>query len=200
MPIKGNKTALYLPFKGEWVVFWGGDTKKLNAHYDIENQRFAFDFGILDTKGKSYKGQGKKNKDYYCFGKEILAPADGIVIETIDGVRDNKPGSMNPYSAIGNAVVIKHSKKEFSVFAHLEQNSIKVKPKDKVKQGQVIGLCGNSGNSSEPHLHYHLQDSEIIQEAKGIKCYFKDIIVKNKKGKIYKKEYSPIKGDIISSR
>lgn len=91
-------------------------------------------------KARVIKEKKKKNKDYYCFGKEILAPADGIVIETIDGVRDNKPGSMNPYSAIGNAVVIKHSKNEFSVFAHLKQNSIKVKPKDKVKQGQVIWI------------------------------------------------------------
>ena len=198
MIAKRNKTKLYLPFKGTWVVFWGGDTKQLNAHHDVDNQRFAFDFDALDDKGKRYKGKGKRNEDYYSFGKEVLAPADGIVVEAVDGIRDNKPGSMNPYLTLGNTVIIKHRKNEVSVLAHLKQGSIKVKEGDKVKLGQVVGLCGNSGNSSVPHLHYHLQDNEIIQEGKGIKCYFQNVMVRTKKGQEPKKEYSPIKRDVIT--
>jgi len=198
MKAKRNKTKLYLPFKGTWFVVWGGDTKKLNAHHEVANQRFAFDFEALDREGKIYRGSGKKNEDYYSFGKEVLAPADGIVVEVVEGIRDNKPGSMNPYLALGNTVIIRHRRNEVSVLAHLKQGSIKVKVGDKVKRGQVVGLCGNSGNSSAPHLHYHLQDSEIIQEGKGIKCYFQKVIIKTKNGKQHKKEHSPIKGDIIA--
>ena len=69
-----------------------------------------------------------------------------------------------------------------------------------VKKGQVIGLCGNSGNSSQPHLHYHLQNTPIIQDASGIKCRFEKVAVtENGKGQT-KREYSPVKGDIISSK
>ena len=197
--MKRNKINLQLPFRGTWFVFWGGDTRKINTHHDVPNQRYAFDFAAVNEKGKRYAGKGKDNKDYHSFGKQVLAPADGLVVEAIDGVRDNKPGSMNDYSALGNAVIIKHGKNEVSVLAHLKRESLRVKISDKVKMGQIIGLCGNSGNSSEPHLHYHLQNDEIIQNGKGIKCYFLNIKVK-RKGKIkYKKEYSPVKGDNISS-
>lgn len=179
-------------------MFWGGDTKKLNYHYDVPNQRYAFDFIIVDGKKKSYKGKGRTNKDYYCFGKKILSPASGVVVEAVDGIRDNKIGSTNEDLLTGNMVVIKHSKNEISVLAHLKQGSVKVKMGDKVKTGQTIGVCGNSGNSSEPHLHYHLQDNEIIQDGKGVKCYFQDVNLKRSGRKEVKDEYSPLKGDVVS--
>ncbi|MFH1551590.1 MAG: peptidoglycan DD-metalloendopeptidase family protein [bacterium] len=166
----------------------------------MPNQRFAFDFDALDNNDKRYKGKGKRNEDYYSFGKKVLSPANGVVVEAIDGVKDNCPDSMNSYSALGNAIIIKHSKNEVSVLAHLKQGSLKVKSGDKVKMGQIIGLCGNSGNSSEPHLHYHLQDNEIIQEGKGVKCYFHNIVLINKSGKECKTEHSPVKGDIVSAK
>jgi murein DD-endopeptidase MepM/ murein hydrolase activator NlpD len=116
----------------------------------------------------------------------------------IEGVRDNTPGSMNPYSAVGNCVVIEHREDEFSVLAHFKQGSIKVKAGDAVKRGQVLGLCGNSGNSSEPHIHYHLQHSPIVQDGLGIKCVFQKVAI-TKEGKTETKlNYSPVKGEIIS--
>jgi murein DD-endopeptidase MepM/ murein hydrolase activator NlpD len=72
-----------------------------------------------------------------------------------------------------------------------------VKVGDKVKRGQVIGLCGNSGNSSEPHLHYHLQNTPIIQDGTGIKCYYQKVIVLENGKKQSKTNYSPIKGETI---
>jgi len=197
--MKRNKTVLYLPFKGHWFVFWGGDTEKLNAHHDVPNQKFAFDFDAINDKGRRYKEKGSKNEDYYSFGKKILAPADGLVVEAINGVRDNKPGSMNPSSALGNAVIIRHRRDEVSVLAHLKNGSIKVRVGNKVKAGQLIGFCGNSGNSSEPHLHYHLQNSEIIQEGVGIKCYFQNVTVIRKGQKELKTEHSSVKGEIVGS-
>src|SRR4030042_3143803 len=106
---------------------------------------------------------------------------------------------MNPYSALGNAVFIQHSENEVSVLAHLKFDSVMVKVGDKVEAGQKIGLCGNSGNSSEPHLHYHLQNTPIIQDGTGIKCYFQKVNVIDEGSKKEKMNYSPIKGDIIAA-
>ena len=192
-----NETRLSLPFKGRWLVLWGGDTEELNLHHDVPNQRFAFDFLGANEEGETHKGEGTVNEDYLAFGREVLAPADGSVTDVITGVRDNVPGSMNPYSALGNAVFIRHREQEVSLFAHLKIGSIKVKVGDKVKTGQVIGLCGNSGNSSEPHLHYHLQNTPIIQDGTGIKCYYQKVIVLENGKKQSKVNYSPIKGQII---
>ncbi len=192
-----HTTVLRLPFDGKWFVFWGGDTRELNQHHGVPNQRYAFDFLVKDSKDKTYKDEGKKNEDYLAFGREVLAPADGVVTDVIRGVRDNAPGSMNPYSALGNAVIIKHREYEVSVLAHFKQGSIRVEPGDKVRRGQVLGLCGNSGNSSEPHIHYHLQNTPIIQNGTGIKCFFDNIIVFRDGKAASEKRYSPIKGDVV---
>ena len=192
-----HEARLSLPFEGSWFVIWGGDTKELNQHRGTPNQRFAFDFLMVDASGKSYRGEGKKNEDYPAFGRKIVAPADGVVTEVIRGVRDNVPGSMNPYSALGNAVVIRHREHEVSVLAHLKQGSIEVQVGDRVKRGQLLGLCGNSGNSSEPHLHYHLQNTPIVQDGTGIKCFFHDVLL-TREGKTEKmKRCSPVKGDLV---
>lgn len=195
--LEKHQTRLSLPFKGRWLVVWGGDTKEQNQHHDVPNQRFAFDFLGVDEQGNTKKGDGLVNEDYYVFGREILAPADGVVTDVIEGVRDNNPGSMNPYSALGNAVFIEHRANEVFILAHLKLGSVKVKVGDKVKAGQVIGLCGNSGNSSQPHLHYHLQNTPIIQDGTGIKCFFDKMkIIREDKEKI-EEDYSPVKDDII---
>lgn len=193
-----SQTELSLPLKGRWLVFWGGDTRALNHHHDVPAQRFAFDLVGVNEKGETHRGDGARNEDYFCFGREILAPADGIVVEAIDGVRDNTPPSMNPYCLVGNCVVIQHRPNEVSVLAHLQRGSVAVKAGESVKRGQLLGKCGNSGNSSEPHLHYHLQDSPIFQGASGIKCVFQKVVVtKDGRGET-KANYSPVKGDIIS--
>jgi murein DD-endopeptidase MepM/ murein hydrolase activator NlpD len=106
---------------------------------------------------------------------------------------------MNPYSAVGNAVIIQHRENEFSILAHLKLDSIKVKVGDKVTRGQPIGLCGNSGNSSEPHLHYHLQNTPVIQDGTGIRCLFHKITIINNGQQQVKTDYSPVKGDIITA-
>jgi hypothetical protein len=193
-----NEVQLSLPFKGRWLVVWGGDTEELNHHHNIPSQRFAFDLIGAGPEDKTHKANASRNEDYYAFGREILAPADGVVTEAIDGVRDNVPGSMNPFSAVGNAVFIRHGKSEVSVLAHLKQGSVRVKAGDNVTRGQVLGLCGNSGNSSEPHLHYHLQNKPVIQDSTGIKCYFDRVLVEKASAKDVKQKYSPVKDDIIS--
>lgn len=187
-----NTVALRPPFRGAWLTFWGGDTREQNAHLDHPNQRGAFDFLGVGPDGKTARGEGRSNEDFYAFGREVLAPADGEVTDVLSGVRDNAPGSMNQYSALGNAVVIRHSEQEYSVLAHLKLDSARVKRGDKVLAGQVVGLCGNSGNSSEPHLHYHLQNTPVIQDGTGIKVFFSGV-----KGR--KAPHSPVKGEVLDA-
>ena len=190
-----NLTPMRLPFNGEWTVFWGGDTKEQNYHVAVNFQKNAFDMVINNDAGKSYKTDGKANTDYYAFGQPLLAPSDGEIVLAVDGVKDNVPGKMNPLFTTGNSILIKTKNNEYILFAHFKQNSIKVKQGDLVKKGQLLGLCGNSGNSSEPHLHFHIQDAEDFTKTIGVKCYFDQLQVN---GEI-KKDYSPVKGDKIKA-
>jgi len=190
-----NTTKLILPFKEEWTVIWGGDTKELNHHIENEAQKNAFDMVITNDKGISYKTDGNNNADYYAFGKEIIAPCDGEVVLIVDGIKDNVPGIFNPIYIPGNTVIIKTQNKEYLFFAHFKQHSIVVKQGQKIAQGQLLGLCGNSGNSSEPHLHFHIQNVEDINNATGVKCYFDKIKVNGET----KTDYSPIQKDKISN-
>ena len=196
---KRNQTKLALPFNGEWFVFWGGDTALQNYHQDVPNQRFAFDILKIGADGKSHKNDGKKNEDYYAFGQEIIAPGNGIVTYVVDGVHDNIPGEMNRIFVPGNLVVIKHAEGEYSLFAHFKQNSIRVKVGDKVTKGQIIGLCGNSGNSSEAHLHYQFQNAPFFADEASMKVFFEKLAVKRDGKTELKADYSPSKGDVISN-
>jgi murein DD-endopeptidase MepM/ murein hydrolase activator NlpD len=189
--LERNETKLILPFNDEWTVFWGGDTN----HIESEAQKNAFDIVITDKNGKTFETDGKTNEDYYAFGKELIAPCDAEVVLAVDGVKDNIPGELNPIYVPGNTVILKTANNEYLFFAHFKQNSIVVKQGQKVKQGELLGLCGNSGNSSEAHLHFHIQNVEDMNKATGAKCYFDEIIVDGE----LKKDYSPIKGEKIKN-
>jgi hypothetical protein len=191
--IERNITKMALPFNDEWTVIWGGDTKDLNYHVESKAQKNAFDLVMIDSTGKSYKSSGKLNEDYLAFGQYILSPCEGDVVSVIDGVKDNIPGNLNSIYGPGNSVIIKTDNNEFLFFAHFKKHSIKVRESQRVKQGALLGLCGNSGNSSEPHIHFHIQNAEDTNIATGVKCYFEKIMVN---GKI-KEDYSPIKNDKI---
>ncbi|MCU1290835.1 MAG: zinc-dependent peptidase peptidase family [Acidobacteria bacterium] len=193
-----NKTKLILPFKGEWLVVWGGDTPEQNYHQDAPNQRFAFDLLKVGAEGKGHKGDGSKNEDYYAFDQEIIAPADGVVTYVVDGIHDNKPGEMNRMLAAGNMVIIKHPEGDYSLFAHFKQNSVRVRVGDKVAKGQTIGLCGNSGNSSEPHLHFQIQNAPFFEDEGTMKVFFEKMSIKRDGKTETKTDYSPVKGDFVS--
>ena len=194
--IDKNITQLILPFKDEWTVTWGGNTKELNYHIESDAQKNAFDFVITNEKGNSFKKDGKTNDDYYAFGKELIAPCDGEIVSVVDGVKDNLPGELNPIYAPGNTVILKTANNEYLFFAHFKQNSIVVIQGQRVKQGELLGLCGNSGNSSEAHLHFHIQNVEDMNKATGAKCFFCEIIVNGE----LKKDYSPIKEEKIKNK
>ncbi len=167
-----TKTDLILPFTDEWFVYWGGRTITDNYHSAYSDQRFAYDFLQVKEK-KTFANNGDKNEDYYCFAKKVLAPGKGKVVSVENNILDNVPGEMNPKNTLGNYIVIDHLNGEFSFLAHFKQGSIKLKVGDTVTQGQVIGLCGNSGNSSEPHIHYHIQNTSVFGKGEGLPAIFK---------------------------
>lgn len=165
------RTGLRLPFEGEWSVFWGGRTLTENYHRASPGQRYAYDF-VITRDGSSHTGEGTTNDDYYCHGMPIFAPATGRVVGAVDGVADNTPGEMNPGQLLGNHVLIDHGHSEFSLLAHLQLGSVAVESGDEVGEGDRVGACGNSGNSSEPHLHYQLQDGPEFGVARSIPAPF----------------------------
>jgi hypothetical protein len=122
----------------------------------------ALDFVIHDDDHKTYRYPGTRAEDFYCFGKPVLACGDGVVEELIDHIDDNEIGDINAKDNWGNSIVIRHTGGLYSKVSHLKKNSAKVKYGDFVKQGDIIGLCGNSGRSPEPHLHFQLQATAYI--------------------------------------
>ena len=140
-----NTIPITVPFKGAWTVLWGGDNVEVNHHADHQSQRRAADLVVVGPAGQTFRNDGKDNSDYYAYGQEVLAVADGKIITAIDGVPENTPARMNPYFAPGNAVFIQHAPNLYSVYAHLKPGSLRVRLGVQVKRGQVLGLCGNSG-------------------------------------------------------
>lgn len=147
-----------LPFNGTWSVtqgFNGGMTHK-------EDWRFAIDFVVPGARGKLYKGSGAELSDYVCFGVPVLAAAEGTVVYVKSDVHDNHVGAVNERENWGNAVIIEHAPHYYSCVAHLKKGSIPVKMGERVRAGQVIGQCGNSGRSPYPHLHFQMQNVPAI--------------------------------------
>ncbi|WP_417885153.1 peptidoglycan DD-metalloendopeptidase family protein [Zunongwangia sp.] len=189
------ETLLDLPFKEEWYVVWGGDNKEDNRHFETKSQTGAYDFLRIDDDLKTHRGDGSINNQYYAFGAEIFSPASGEVVMAVDGVYDNKPGNTNSNYAFGNTIVLKIAKNEYLYLTHLKNHTLKVKEGDIVKKGDLLGLCGNSGNSSEPHLHMHVQDRFESIKATGLKAFFKRLKVDRK----YIENYAPVRGDLVEA-
>lgn len=165
-----SSTEFRLPFNGEWLTVWGGTNELVNYHYAYPPQRYAIDW-IITRDGQSFEGDPTQNESYYAFGEEVLAPAAGMVVAVENSIADNPVGEMNPAQPEGNYVTIDHGNGEFSVLAHFQQNSIAVAVGDTVEAGDLLGLCGNSGNSSEPHIHFHVVDS-LDANANSIRIHF----------------------------
>lgn len=170
-----TRTALRLPFEGEWFVFWGGRMLEQNHHAGIRAQRFALDLAIR-RDGSTHRGDGKALTDYHCYGAPILAPAAGTVVWSEDGHADQAIGSSDKAHPIGNGLVLDHGNGEFSLFAHLQPGTQTFKMGQRVPADAVLGKCGNSGNTSEPHLHYQLQNGPDPVDSDGLPAYFAEFV------------------------
>ena len=170
IPVIKNAVAISSPLKGAgWAAANGpangsGHRRALipvggGAHIA---QRFAIDWVQLRDEGGTYTGDPKDNKNYRAYGSDVLAVADATVVTVKDGIPQNVPGINSRAVPItletvgGNHIILDLGAGHFAFYAHLQPGQIRVKPGDRVKRGQVMALLGNSGNSTEPHLHFHI--------------------------------------------
>lgn len=170
------RARLRLPFDGQWFVFWGGPSATVNYHVVAPDQRHAYDL-VIWKDGGTHTGDGTRNEQYHCWGQPVLAPAAGTVVAVENGLPDNPPGKMDARAKAGNHVVLDLGDGAHALLAHLQQGSVAVRLGDRVTAGQRLGLTGNSGNTSEPHLHLHLQDGPTLFRGAGLPVWFDDACV-----------------------
>ncbi|MGC8493784.1 MAG: urea transporter [Syntrophobacteraceae bacterium] len=145
----------FLPFSGRWTVYQAFDGKW--THKGI--WKYAYDFFITDESGRTHQNGGDLLEDYYCYGKPILAPVSGTVVDVGDSLQDNPPGEVDNQSNWGNYIVLHSLFGYYVEISHLKHGSLQVKTGDSVTAGEVIAACGNSGHSAQPHIHMQVQYS-----------------------------------------
>ena len=122
---------------------------------------FAIDW-IRLVDGRLYTGDGKQNSDWPDYGAPLYAVADGTVVSTVDNLPDIPPRAApklrGPQDYGGNHVAIKIGPHRYAFYAHLQPGSLRVRRGQRVRTGQIIGVLGNSGNTTAPHLHFGIQD------------------------------------------
>ncbi len=137
-------------------------------------QRFAIDWMRLDDAGHLVKGDPADVHNYADYGADVLAVADGTVVSTLNTLEDQVPGKMPDPATItlanvdGNHVVLDLGGGVFAFYAHMRKGSVTVAPGQRVKRGQVLGKVGNTGNTSAPHLHFHLMEGPSVLGSNGI--------------------------------
>jgi murein DD-endopeptidase MepM/ murein hydrolase activator NlpD len=193
---KNPVVAISSPLVGEdWVAGNGPSNTSLhrralipiNGHAYI-SQRFAIDWVQAYPDGKTYKGDPSDNKNYRAYGAEIHAVADGVVTQIGDGIPQNTPGAKSLAVPItletvgGNHVIMEIGNGLFAFYAHMQPGSLRVKVGDKVRRGQVLGLLGNTGNSSEPHLHFQICNANSELGSEGLPYAFASFEVQGKAG------------------
>ena len=151
-------------------IVQGGYSSILNHHWRNLSQRFALDLVGLDSLGRRAKWiHPLLMEDYFCFGVDVMSPISGVVVLARDGCADQEIGSLDVDNPTGNCVVISDGHGRQLIFAHLLGASVRVRTGDPVRSGDVIGRIGNSGRSTEPHLHIHAQRMDVHGQIKGIK-------------------------------
>ena len=149
----GSYRTLRLPFVGTWTVWQGFDGPWTHTGPG----RYAYDFVINDSDGSTYSGTGARLSDYHCFQKPVSSPIRGRVVKVVTDLPDNHPGEVDSVNNWGNLVLI-HDERGFYVeLSHFSRDSIKVHEGEWVEPGTVVGLCGNSGYSPQPHVHVQVQ-------------------------------------------
>lgn len=131
---------------------------------------------LIMRDGKSHTGDGSLDEQYFCWGEPILAPGNGTIVTAVDSLPDNAPGVMDADNPPGNHVWLDLGNAEFALLAHMQRGSVAVSAGDQVKAGDFIGRCGNSGNTTEPHIHFHIQDKPGFGMGAGKPAFFTNYI------------------------
>jgi Peptidase family M23 len=131
-------------------------------------QRFAVDWEQLDDQGRTYVGDPKEPASYVIYGKPVYAVAEARVVTAVDGLPNTPPVGIPIEQADGNHVMLDLGDGRYALYAHLKPGSVWVHEGQRVHRGQVLGLVGTSGNSSEPHLHFRVTDGPSPLASNGV--------------------------------
>lgn len=159
---------------GPWVAVVGSHRRALQPVNGAfrDGQRFAIDFAaLLEDGGRTHAGDPNRNDSYFNYGRPVLAVGAGKVVEAVDRYPDQVPNHPVPVTGAaldGNVVILKLGKGVFAGYAHLVPGSVRVRRGERVREGQVLGKLGNSGNSSGPHLHFQLMNHPSLLDADGL--------------------------------
>lgn len=170
-----SDVLMQLPFDGPLTIAWGGAAARVNYHVRSPAERWAFDL-LVTIDGRSHSGSGHAVTDYHAYNRPVRAPADGRVAGVHDGEPDATPGEPEPSRRGGNQIVLEVAPGEYLFLLHLKAGSIRVAAGQQVRRGEILARVGNSGNSTEPHLHLHLQDTPSIERGQAIPFYFGDYV------------------------
>ena len=200
IPIKSEfaQNKYIFPLRGVWYAGYGASFH--TAHRWAVPEEFALDIAKIGESGLSHKGDGTRFDDYYAYGANVLAAANGRVTGIANDQPEDPSAMQRPnetqeayfarlqkeqaerlakgLTAIaGNYVMIDHGKNEYSLYAHLQPGSVRVHVGDQVKAGDVIGKLGSSGNSTEPHLHFQICDKPNPLMCAGIPMNFSNVTI-----------------------
>jgi murein DD-endopeptidase MepM/ murein hydrolase activator NlpD len=174
-----QRVSLIFPVKGNFAIVFGHASE--GDHME-RSQAFGYDIAPLGRRYELLRtGDGTRNEHFAGWGREIRAPAAGVVVRMQADVPDNPtPGAVidlearpeGHWAVLGNGLVIDHGHSEYSLLGHLMKGSLMVREGDRVDAGQVVGRMGNSGHSSGPHLHYHLMDGPELFRSNGLPSRF----------------------------
>ncbi|MDQ3331363.1 MAG: M23 family metallopeptidase [Planctomycetota bacterium] len=168
---KISQVRFRVPFDEPVTIFWGGNTQDVNYHVVAPDQRWAYDIVVIDDEDRTARGDGKSLEDYYIYDRPVLAPAFGAVMLAINDEPDMPIGELGGGTDPGgNQIVLRVADGEYLFLCHLKPGSVRVKKGDVVVAGREIARVGNSGNTSEPHLHIDLQDD--VDFGEGLPLYF----------------------------
>ncbi|MGH8012963.1 MAG: M23 family metallopeptidase [Candidatus Binataceae bacterium] len=170
-------------------------------------QRFAIDWVKFGPDGNTYKGDPHHNSSYYAWNLPVKAAAYGRIVAVKDGIPENTPDpadparravTMNLKTIAGNNVIEDIGGGHYALYAHLRPGSITVKKGDAVHRGEVIAHLGNTGNSTEPHLHFQVCDAPSFIASNGVPFEIDHFVAH--KFRIDQKDDTPLKLVIESSR
>lgn len=159
---------------GRWVTVVGAHRRSLQAINGRLRlgQRFAVDYSaLLNGRDRTHRGSASRNASYFNYGQPLLAVGDGKVVSVVDRYPDQIPNAAKPVplgAADGNHVIIRLAKGVYAGYAHVKPGSVRIRPGQTVRKGQVLGKLGNSGNSTGPHLHFQLMDRPSLLDADGL--------------------------------
>lgn len=132
----------------------------------LAQERYAIDWIKSDDEGGIVLPDGNQElEDFPAYGERVLSVADGEVVEVVEGMPDVPPGVLDPNNTLeeagGNHVIVDIGDGRYALYAHLQPDSIQVEEGDRVTRGQALALLGNSGNTTSPHLHFHVMDAPL---------------------------------------